>query len=243
MDTSVIRVKLDALKNETHVQIHENFIALLDKQTPAQIAEMELAPLIGLYRPAYMNEVEALELVVKSRYTPLLLEKDQDRDDSFRGFHSTIKGLCYHFDPEQQQAAKRLMDIFKHYGNIAKRPLDDETAAINDLVREFRRPDLAADIATLRVEDWLNKLIEENEKFNRLTLERFEEGAAKTAYRMKTARTVTDKYYRNIVLHLEYLLTVGRETPAVTNLIKELNLIVTHYKNILAQRAGKKNEK
>jgi hypothetical protein len=240
MDTAIDRLKLDLLKNETHVQVHDNVNTLFNRQTPEQIEEMDLEPLLALYRPACKNETDALDILVKSKYTPLLHEKDHERDDAYRGFVSTVKGLCHHFDAEQRDAANRVMDVIRHYGNIPARPLDDETAAINDMAREFQRADLAADIKTIRAEDWLDRLVARNTEYDSLTDDRFREGAAKTAYRMKTARRTADKYYRNIVMHLEYLITVGRETPELTNVIRELNEIVAHYKNILAQRYGKK---
>jgi hypothetical protein len=89
---------------------------------------------------------------------------------------------------------------------------------------------------------WWNLVMEKNGAYDRLTHERVEEGAAKTAFRMKTARTLTDKYYRAIVLHLENLVTAGVDTPTLTGIIRELNEVVTHYKNILAQRQGRKIE-
>jgi hypothetical protein len=235
METQIIKIRFESLKNETHVQFHDNFCTLLEKQSATNIADMELTPLLGLYYPAFQKEKEALDVVLKSKYTLMLAEKDRERDEIYRGFVTTVKGLRYHFNPGVQQAAARVMDIFDHYGNIARRSNDDETAAINDIVREFGRTDLTADLNTLNVNDWLTRLIDENSAFDQLTHQRFEEAAAQTTARMKAARAVTDKYYRNIVRHLEYLGIIDRITPALTEFIRELNVIVTHYKNMLAR--------
>jgi hypothetical protein len=228
------------LKNETHIQMHEDVIRLFDKQTYEQLAELDLVSTLGLYRAAFANEQEAVNIIVKNRFTNMLVKQDRSRDDIFRGLYYTVKGLCFHPDPERQKAAKRLMDIFNHYGNIARKPADAESAAITDLMREFRRPDLTADIETVNVGEWVEMLAEANENYKRFTVKRFQEASGKTAYRTRSTRPVTDKYYRNIVMHLEYMITVGKETQTLSDLVGNLNIIVKRYKNSIAQKAGKK---
>jgi hypothetical protein len=82
-------------------------------------------------------------------------------------------------------------------------------------------------------------MVEENNKYKQLSDERLDDIGSKTAFRMKSARTETDKYYRNLVFHLEYLMVAGQKTDLLDKLITDLNNLVKHYKNILAQQQGK----
>jgi hypothetical protein len=240
----MIRIHLTGLQNEPHVQLHKEVIIGVEKNLkPEQIEALGLKPLLERYKRAHANETSALDIIIKSKFTPLMTAADKERDDVCRLFITTIKGLCYHFDDEIRQAAQRVMDIINHYGNIPQRPLDDETAAIEDLGREFERPDLAADLVTLNAVPYLSKLLEKNEAYAVLTRGRIEESASQTAYRMKSARVATDKYYRSIIQHLEYLITVETDAPEFKTLIAELNKLVKHYKDILAQKKGQSNAK
>jgi hypothetical protein len=133
------------------------------------------------------------------------------------------------------------MDIERDYGNIARKPLDDETAAINDPARELALPEPVQAIVTLGLSAWLNKLIEENAKFVELMSERYDETAQKTSLRMKTTRNETDKYYQAIISQIENQYLVGINVNE--SFIKELNAVIERFKNILAQELGGRKAK
>jgi hypothetical protein len=206
---------------------------------------LEFEPLYNLYKSAFNNELEALDIILKSELTPQITEQDSLRDSLYRGFSDTVKGFRNHFDEAYRTSANKLWNIFLHYGNVAQKTLDAETAAINDLIREFKQPDLAKAVEFLKLNEWLNKLDAENARFQQLMMERYAESTSKTTYRMKTARLETDKYYRAIVAHLEnkVLLDVNHNNAKLKECVTELNAIIGRYKSILAQEFGRKNNK
>jgi hypothetical protein len=169
-----------------------------------------------------------------------MAEKDHSRDNSWRGFVGAVKNMLYHFDLEVQRAAQRVMDVFNHYGDVAKRGYDEETAAIDDIMREFEKPDLAADLQTLHAATWRDRLKTDNDDFKTVSRQRIEETAAKPTVRMKEARVATDEKYRNVVLHLEYMTRAGKTSQELTELIAELNSYVKHYKTVMARKQGSK---
>ena len=243
MDTLEIKkIKLSALQNETHTQFHDNVSLLIDR-LPGPVVDMfDIAPLVVLYIAALLKERAALDIVLKSKYSHEMSVSDNSRDDIYRGFAAAVKALLLHYDTEKIASARRVMDILKHYGNISRKSYDDETAAIKDLKREFDRADLTHDLVTLDATDWLDKLVAANDEFERLSIQRFDEAASITHVRMKTVRTETDKYYRGIVQHLGYMVMVGRTSDELAAFINELNVIITHYKTVLAQRTGRMNK-
>ena len=228
---------LSRLPNEQHAQIHESVHTLIDKVTPEALG---ITPLHTLYRQAFGNELESLDFIRKSERTVHISEQDRVRDSIFRGFSDTVKGFRNHFDADMREAANRLWNVFLHYGNIAQKPLDAQTAATNDMLREFALPDLQQAIDQLKVQDWCAKMDEENRKFHQLMMERYNEPIGKTTYRMKTARVETDKYYRAITAHLENQVLTGANDQLTDDFLTELNAIIKRFKNILAQQFGKK---
>ena len=231
-------IKLYNFRNETHVQFNESVDKLLMK---FDYKILECYELYNLYKSALDNEIDALDFIRKSGITPKILEQDKKRDDVFRGFRTTVKGACTHFDAAHREAAEKLLDIFKHYGNIAIKTFDDETAAINDIVREFQQYPYFAAIIQLNLQPWLSALTAENQKFDQLVMERYADLAKKTANRMKTTRVETDKYFRAIVAHIENMTMVKKDFPVLVEFVKEFNEVMKHYRNIMAQEMGRNN--
>jgi hypothetical protein len=238
MNRIIASIHVNALKNETHVQFHDNIDGTFIKFNPDTLG-------IGfLYRPykvALGNETTALDFISKSEITVNINEQDRKRDLTYRGFFDTIAGARNHFDPECAKAAGSLYNVFKHYGNIAKKSFDDETAAINDLVRELDLPANAHALSLLNLGPWRDKLFEENTRFAALMTERYVETAGKTPLRMKTARAETDKYYHAIVAQIENQALAGIIVDEA--FIRELNAIIERFKRILAQETGERKPK
>ncbi|MDR1153963.1 MAG: DUF6261 family protein, partial [Bacteroidales bacterium] len=149
------------------------------------------------------------------------------RDDIYRGFVDTVKGAAKHFDPAHREAAHLLLGIFKHYGNIARKTLDDETAAINDFARELNRAEPAQAVALLGANVWLDKLVEENHAFVELMKERYSETAEKTVFRMKVTRVETDRYYHAIISQIENQILAG--IPVNESFIREINAVIKRF--------------
>jgi len=233
---SIISITLTRLKNEQHAQFHESVHTLFQRVTPETLG---IVAIYALYLQAFKNELESLSLIVKSELTVQISEQDRVRDGIFRGFSDTVKGFRNHFDPDMREPANRLWNVLLHYGNISKKSLDAQTAAINDMLREFQRDELKTAIEILQLQQWCDKIDEENQKFHQLMMQRYSESVGKTTYRMKTARVETDKYYRAITNELDIQELTGRKTAEFNETLIELNAIVKRFKNILAQQFGK----
>ena len=228
------------MKNETHVQFHENNNALIIK---FDAIELGIEPFYIPYTAALNYERDVLLLIVKSEFTAKIAEKDRERGEIYRSFSATIKGLRGHFDLEIRQSANSLWGIFMHYGNVPQKPINDETAAIDDIVREFDRPENAAKLEALQMTSWRDKLVEVNGEVKQLMFDRFSESASRPSYRMKTTREETDKYYRALISHLNnrLLLNVGIDERFAA-FVAELTENIKKFKTILAQSLGRKKK-
>jgi hypothetical protein len=235
MNETIVRINLQILKNETHAQFNVEIDSVFVKHNPQTLG---IQPLHVLYRGALDNELEALDFIIKSVLTAKIVEQDHRRDSIYRGFIDSVKGATNHFEPSYREAANLVLNVFKHYGNIARKTLDDETAAINDLVRELNKPELAQAVSLIGANIWLNRLVEENSIFAGLMKERYSETAGKTSFRMKTARVETDKYYHAMVSQIENQILAG--TVINESFIKEMNTVVERFKHILAQEIGER---
>ena len=236
---SIIKIKLASLKNDKHTEFHENVKITVEK---VGAERLDIEALYLLYCKAHENELEALNFVRKSERTVQILEQDKIRDSVFRGLTNTIKGARDHFAPEERVAANKLWSVLLRYGNIINKPLDAQTATVEDILREFQKPQFAAAIDLLQLRAWTDKLTEENTKFRNLMTDRYNESTEKTSFRMKTARVEIDKYYKGIVKRLESQILSNHNLPSeFDDFITELNAVIKRYKDILAQEFGRKN--
>jgi hypothetical protein len=238
MEKIISTISTQRLKNETHVQFNESADSVFIKFDPQALG---INPWYVPFKSALNDEIETLDIITKSEFTKKIHEQDGIRDDIFRGFWDSVKGATNHFDPQRREAAGMILNIFKHYGNITRKSLDDETAAINDLNRELETPANAEALTLLGMAEWKNKLVDENATFTRLMAKRYSEAAEKTSLRMRTARSKTDIFYHAITTQLENQHLAGIAIDEA--FLKEINRVIERFKNILAQEIAERKPK
>jgi hypothetical protein len=240
MENEIIQLDYPHLRNETYVELHETVNSLFEKYPPLALG---ILVQYEIYRPLFDLVVAVLDVIRKSGYTSELKEQDHLRDRLFRGLDDAVRSALNQFDPAKREAARRLMIVLDNYGNIAARAIDQETAAIDDLLRELRSGEYPAMIELLLLNDWIEHLDMANQRFKELMMARYDETAQqRPATNMKAARAATDKAFRNLIRQLEALARVnGMEVYEA--FFRELNAVLERYRNLLAQQAGARKAK
>jgi hypothetical protein len=213
------------LHNEAHFQLQAEFRDLI----AAHGAELlKIKPQFDEYRKLYEREDEALKKIVKSALTEKINEADAARDSIFIGMADVCKGMCRHFNPEIRDAALRVQVLFDTYGNVAYKPLNEETAAIHNITQDLQSDKYAADVAAICIAPWVPELKARNNAFEALVKERFSETAGKTDIAIKDARRELDAAYRKIcdIINV-YVMLEGEANYA--DFIKTLNAVIAKY--------------
>jgi hypothetical protein len=235
MKNLIIRFRLENLRNETHVEYNETVDGLVLKYNPQTLG---ISVQYGAYKSALEVEVSVLDVVRKSEYTIEINAQDHVRDGIFRGFADAVQSVCRHFNPDKRKSAGKISVALEQYGNIAAKTFDQESAAIDDLLRELndRHSD---DVTLLGLSEWTKQLDTENQTFKQLMSERYTEAAQRPATRMKSARAETDKTLRTMLDMVDALARVNGDA-AYLPFINELNAVSARYRNQLAQTAGRR---
>ncbi|MDR2423185.1 MAG: DUF6261 family protein [Prevotellaceae bacterium] len=216
------------MRNERHVEYHETVIGIFMKYNPETLnVEAEYV----LYKDNYDKEVSVLDLITKSSFTTDIVKQNDVRNSIYRGVCDAIKALINHFNADKKSAARRVEVVISHYGNLTVKAMDDETAAIDDLLRELN-DNLSADISTLGMTEWVAQLGVENNKFKQLMTARYNELAKRPTVRMKSARKLVDKEFRNILDQIEALVRVNG-IATYENFVRDINVVTERYKAIL----------
>lgn len=234
-----LRIDLEHQRNENHFQLQKGFYELtLSYGAKA----MDIEELFLIYTPLYQKEESVLDMILKSAVTQKIADADEDRDHILRGFLDGVKSNLNHFDAAKRQIAVDLDTVVGHYGDVPGRTYDDETAAINDLVRELSVNENMNRLSTLGLTDWVAALSAKNAEFEALMGKRYTETANLPDVRMASARTDVDKAFREILKRLDALIIVNGPGK-YKEYVRELNARIERFKDIMSQEQGRRDAK
>ena len=233
----IIKLRLGHLRNAEHFQFQCEMRNIVTKADPTTL---KIAKLFTPYMAALQKEDERLMLLRKSNFTEPLAEAESDRDLTWKGFSYIIKGNSLHHNAEIKEAGKRLLNVFKAYGNLANKPVDEETAGIYNLVVDLETK-YSVDVDTIDAKSWLVELKNRNLAYDQLVKSRYAEKAEIPDADLKEVRTEVDALFRKICASIEALYELSAnatEEKLYKNLISQLNVVVERYKHRLARRYG-----
>lgn len=234
---NILHAKLPRFTNEEHFQFQTGFKGLVEKYTPETL---DIGAAWAVYVPAYNKEDGTLNVIRKNPLTADISEADDRRDALGTGLFYTVKGATYHYSAAKREAAGRVQIVVENYGNINRKSYDEQTAAINSMVKDLQTG-YADDIATLGLEKWVTELAAANKDFEELMQRRYEAEAGKPQYTMKTAREEVDDAYRAVTERIGALIIVNGE-EAYADFVNDLNERIERYNNAVSRRYGR-NEK
>ena len=228
------QIGLSRLRNDTHFQFHTEFKDLAQKHNPQAL---KIKPQYEAYLLLYDKEDLALKKINKSLITEKIQNADKARDEIWGDLVETNTAALRHFDPEVREAAKQLKIVFDTYGNIARKPLNDQTSATYNIVQDLEGK-YAPDVAKVGLGPWLAELKARNIAFSDLMRERFDESSLRVDIVLKKARVQLDGAYYAIIERINALVLVeGAED--YEGFIKKLNPIISKYVTALAMQAGR----
>ena len=232
------KISLRHLRNDTHFQFHTEFKDLAQKHDPDAL---KIRQEYDAYLLLYDKVDLALKKISKSAITEKIQNADKARDEIWLDLVETSTAALRHFDPEVREAAKQLKIVFDTYGNIAKKPLNDQTSATYNIVQDLEGR-YAPDVAKVGLGPWLAELKARNIAFSDLMRERFDESSLKVDIVLKKARVQLDEAYYAIA-ELVYALLLVEKAAGYEAFIKKLNPIISKYAITLAARAGRVSKK
>ena len=233
-------IRLMDLRNNENFQFHTEAKLLIETfGAPA----LRIEPIfVQEYIPAYNRLDDSLKQITKSSFTEQRHTADVTRDGTTKITGSIVNASQNSFDPEIIAAARRLKILFNTYGNVAKLPLNEETSAIYNLVKDVREK-YAADAALIGLTPWIDKLDADNRAYEALVTGGYEEKAAmQSEYTAKEARRMTDDGYGKMMRRISAYIEIEGEADFV-DFITRLNLQIDKYNNTLAARRGRSTAK
>ena len=220
-------------RNHDHFQCQKELIDLWEQFDPQAL---RIEALVEKHNIVFKKEDEALMKIIKNTFSQARNDADVERDRFFRGLDDTTKAALNHYDIGMREVAVRIRIPMEAYGNIAQKPLNEETSAIYNLVQELR-DNFANDVELLNLHPWLDVLEAANTRYEGLVKSSYEEEVVKTELKVKEVRAEVDAVVRQIFDRIDALMIIESEADYV-DLVKRINLIMDKYNLIIAQRQG-----
>jgi hypothetical protein len=222
------------LHNDAHFQHHTDFGTVVERHGADKLG---IGVLWVLYVALVKDEDTALKKILKSAITAEIHSLDKSRDQIWQGMAETNRAALKHYNEEVRKAAERNQIVFDTYGNVAKKPLDEETSAIYNFIQDMRGK-YAADAATVGLTGWIDELEKINNEFKGLMMDRYDETALRTDIVMKDVRVKVDEAYRNIIDRINTSIVIEGEEK-YREFVIAVNAVIKRYSDILAQQKGR----
>jgi hypothetical protein len=229
------------LSNALHLQFVGETKGLIEKYSPSAL---KIVPQYDDLRVKIEKEDLCYKVIRKSDLSEAKENADQARDAVIIGISEAVRTAVRHFESAVSEAAKRLKIVLDAYNmpvSLIRLPYDAETVSIVNLLQEFDGKYLA-DVQTTGLTPWVTELRARNEEFDRLAKAYNEQQAEKPPFSMKDARNETDEAYGKIVLVINALTVMEGET-AYAPFVTELNELIKHYSDLIAQHRGRNKAK
>jgi hypothetical protein len=239
----IAKIYFKQLRNGEHQQLLSDIRSIAQDANPE---ESGFKLKFDVFDKCCTTEIEALKRVTRSSITPQIQEADHERDEMFRGLSGANLAATRHYTPVIREAATRLQIVFDTYGNIAKKAIAEQTAAVDGLVGELTMKH-AADVETVGLKGWIDELTKRNAQVSSLMLERYNETASQNDLVLRDVRQASDDAYRSMIRRIEALHEVLSEdkptaVPHYENLIRRINAVIGRANDILAARRGRNGE-
>jgi hypothetical protein len=228
------KIHTSHLRNDAYFQFHTEFRDLVTRHGAKTLKIEERFN--ELYLPLYGKLDDVLKKIRKSALTDKILEADAARDDMCAGIYEISRAYLRHFDEDTRDAAKRLKILFDTYGNITKKPLNEQTSAVYNLLQELEGK-YAQDAQKIKIDEWVSKLKWSNENFESIVKERFDESGSKTNVAVKDVRKDLDEVYkslRDMINVFQMLDTSNSYDP----FINTFNAVVAKYNTTSGRKSG-----
>lgn len=185
------------------VQVMKNVQAFLSKQDVETLGLSEAKTAFDQKLEA-MNQ--ALKPLQKSLHTQQINDLDVKRGELLVGFIGYCKAVVVFPDKKKSVAAQKLVATIEKYGkNIKNKPLQEETAIIDSILKDFSEPEHKKAITTIDADKWVEDLANSNKQFSLLYNTRTQEQGALVVGGTKKARKELNDAYKHIVKSINAL--------------------------------------
>jgi len=186
---------------------------IIDECSQNNVDDVQMQRLTALLQKQNQSFTDSLFAVRKSPHTALLLEKDDHRDEIFKGLRNFITAHLYHPQEEVRQASVQLHELIKKHGfGLYRFGYQKESAAINSLLIELAKPNYTEMVNKIGVNDWVISLTAAQTDFEKCYSNRVAEEGKEVVEPSTEMRKQAIENLEKLLMYIETQLFIS-ETP------------------------------
>lgn len=251
------------LHNEEWLSMYVDYRLEVDKYGAATL---KIKPLYDLFLPLFDKADKHLLVLRKSVFTQQMKEADKDRKVSFQSLVNTTHSMLAlnQSEPAKKAAAIRMNNLLTQYKQRGvKGGYDEETSGVYNLLQDLDGQ-YRADVTLLNMTDWVEALRQAETRFTAARAQRMKENTEKPLEPLADIRLQVDGLYDNMMNIIDAQLVIDglggdvvvdpndlktgiyeEDTPeelkgnVTYNFAVSWNVVVKHYRDLLAARSGR----
>lgn len=181
--------------------------------TQSNINDVQMQRLVTLLQEENQALTNSLFAVRKSPFTALLLEKDDHRDEIFKGLRNFISAHLYHPQEDVKQASVQIHELIKKHGyGLYRFGYQKESAAINSLLLELAKPNYVEMVKKTGASDWVIALTAAQNDFEQCYTKRVAEEGKAIVEPSTEMRKLAIENLEKLLMYIETQLFIS-ETP------------------------------
>ncbi len=237
------------LDNSLHTWFHDKVCERIGAADGEKIGVPQT--MVEEYRACVDEEFEMLkEVSGEENETKAILKKDAECDRLLSFILGVIRIMRLSPRQEVAEDAQHLYVLTHDKKRIQSEGIGRKPARIDSLLNDLKKPEPAAMITRLGLDEAVGLLKQANEDASRLQRERSNLRVRRKRPSMTQIRPKTDEVYHEVILQLQYAYKnnvppIDRE--AIAELVRHLNEHTAHarmtYKKSLAQRRARRRQK
>jgi hypothetical protein len=222
---NIRKIYFNALRNEAHYQFLLEVKTLIDNDA---VVHPSVGDLLPPFYSLLEKEGALVDALQSSFHTKELADANRRMDRALVAINSSISSALHHFDPALVKAARHLkLRLKAFHGDIENKPYEEEAAAINILLNDFRTVH-APEVAVIGIAPLLTELEAAHDAFNQRYVDRNKERSERPQGNLKQLRRDISAPYRAITGRIEALAVVNGEA-AYAPFIRQLNQLVAYF--------------
>ncbi len=233
-------ITLQSLRNPEFLQFMSDTLTIVSKNDPQALLVLNQYNALK----AITTEVDALfKKEAGSAITDELTALDDVRDGILNGISTMILGSTFHFNPALKKSALLLQANIVNYGtsgnSISRENYLSETAIITSLIADWtNKPELAAAITALGLDEWKTQLDTANINFNARHVDRTQAIGAINPNTTKEKRQETVAIYYKLRDRLTSYWDINEKADPWNKTTNELNALIDIYNKLINGRKG-----
>lgn len=245
---TITAIQVGNFKNAEHVQFHTN---VRNEINVAGAETMGLPQAVYMpYLQAIAKEQDIVNRAQASVYTKDMEVQDAIRSQNFRLVRRKLDLVNYMADSSAVAALRDIVNIAllgKYSTDVARLPYQEKSATITGFVQDCRTLLTSAQVKSLGIDDDLDELEANNQRFGQLYQERVDERAQAELALTATLRSATDNAYKLIVVTINGLANLvdpskTEQIETTRACVDRINQIIKEAKQTLNARLGKTND-